>query len=217
MKAIKTLLSACALVLYCTVLLRAQAPAAATATPDAKEAKKQVEAYLKETRENLLAQIKDLTPEQFKFKPGPDRWSIAEVCEHIVTSEGMLRGMVEGMLKAPANPDKRAEVKMTPAMIKMGVTNRDEPNRRKTLDAMVPTGKYATVADAMKAIKEARHTTLEMVEHTPAADMESHIGPVGPLGMNDVMGAVTFLAAHSARHTKQIEENKTAANYPKGK
>jgi hypothetical protein len=215
MKTFKTIAIVFAMVLCGTTLLRAQT--AAPATHDAKETKKQVEAYLKETRQNLLAQIKGLTPEQFKFKPGPDRWSIAEVCEHIVTSEGMLRGMVEGMLKAPANPEKRAEIKMNFDMIKGGVTNREEPNRRKTMDALVPSGKFATVADAVKAIKEMRHATDEFVEHTSATDMENHVGPVGPLGMLDCYGGVMFIAAHSARHTKQIEENKAAAGYPKGK
>src|SRR3989442_287828 len=42
--------------------------------------------YLEETRQKVLDSLKDLSDAQWKFKPAPDRWSAAEVAEHIAVS-----------------------------------------------------------------------------------------------------------------------------------
>ena len=47
-----------------------------------------------------------------RFKPAPDRWSVAEVAEHITVTESMIFGMIQKQVMAsPAAPEKRAEVK----------------------------------------------------------------------------------------------------------
>ena len=68
---------------------------------------------LTKSKDGLLAAVKGLSAAQLNFKASPESWSIAECAEHIAISENMLFGMVEGSLKQPADPSKRAEVKMT--------------------------------------------------------------------------------------------------------
>ncbi len=59
--------------------------------------------YLERTRAGVLAQTKGLSDAQWNFKPGPDRWSVAEVTEHIAATEDFLRNMVqEKVMKGPA-------------------------------------------------------------------------------------------------------------------
>ena len=54
------------------------------------------------TRAKFLKSIDGLTEAQWTFKPAPDRWSIAEVAEHIGISEGTILGLVQTqMLTAP--------------------------------------------------------------------------------------------------------------------
>ncbi len=61
--------------------------------------------YLEATRKNILEATKGLSEERWNFKPAPDRWSVAEVTEHIVATEDMLFGMVtEQVMKAPPRP-----------------------------------------------------------------------------------------------------------------
>jgi hypothetical protein len=45
--------------------------------------------YLAETRDGLAGAVKGLSEAQWKFKPGPDRWSVAEVVEHLAVTEGV--------------------------------------------------------------------------------------------------------------------------------
>ena len=59
--------------------------------------------HLAETRQKFLASIAGLSQEQWAFKPGPDRWSIAEVAEHIAISESTILELItEKIMKAPA-------------------------------------------------------------------------------------------------------------------
>src|ERR1700687_5418698 len=63
--------------------------------------------YLQKPRADVVPATKGLSDAQWNFKPGPDRWSVAEVTEHIAAAEDFIRGMVqEQTMKAPALPGR---------------------------------------------------------------------------------------------------------------
>ena len=68
-------------------------------------------AHLKKTEAAFLKSIDGVSDAQWTWKPAPERWSVAETAEHITKAEDLLRGMVEGMMKAPAAPDLLAKTK----------------------------------------------------------------------------------------------------------
>src|SRR4051812_33698647 len=59
--------------------------------------------YLDETRTELIGATKGLSDTQWKFKPGADRWSAAEVVEHLVLIENLVHGIVGKMSSSPAS------------------------------------------------------------------------------------------------------------------
>src|SRR5882757_4587051 len=66
-------------------------------------------AYLESTKKGVLDATKGLSDAQWNFKPAPDRWSVAEVMEHLAAAEDMLRGMTEEqVMKTPAVPARDA-------------------------------------------------------------------------------------------------------------
>src|SRR5229473_4837825 len=69
-------------------------------------------AELEGSRQAFLEATKGLSPAQWNFKAGPDRWSIAECAEHIALSEDFIFGVVTNqVLKSAPAPEKRAAVK----------------------------------------------------------------------------------------------------------
>ncbi len=83
-------------------------PAPTTLTPQERDAALR---SLQATHDAFLKSIAGLSEKQWRFKPGPDRWSVAEVSEHIAISESMLFGMIQSkIMTSPADPAKRAEV-----------------------------------------------------------------------------------------------------------
>src|SRR6202140_121172 len=61
--------------------------------------------YLETTKKNVLEATKGLSEAQWNFKPAPDRWSVAQVMEHIAAAEDFIRGLgKEKVMKTPAIP-----------------------------------------------------------------------------------------------------------------
>src|SRR2546423_705268 len=80
--------------------------------------------YLEETRNGVVAATKGLSESQMKFKPGPDRWSVAETLEHIALAEEfILNNVKDNIMKAPPGPADR-DIAKTDAMVRAMVPDR---------------------------------------------------------------------------------------------
>src|SRR5262249_11264477 len=54
--------------------------------------------YLESTKKGVLDATRGLSDAQWNFKPAPDRWSLAELIEHLAAAEDMLRGVTENQI-----------------------------------------------------------------------------------------------------------------------
>jgi hypothetical protein len=167
--------------------------------------------YLEKTRTGVLEATKGLSEAQWQFKPGPDRWSVAEVTEHIAAAEDLLRDTIENkVMKAPARPDGE-DVKAIDEMVLQRIPDRSK--KVNTTEPLRPTNRFGSPDASLKHFEESRAKTIEFLKKTP--DMRMHAVD-SPLGKKlDAYEWVLFLAAHSERHTKQIEEVKADPNFPK--
>jgi DinB superfamily len=204
--------------ILCLVLAFAMAGVAqttATPTPAPLSAAEREAALtsLQATHDAFLKSIAGLSEKQWKFKPAPDRWSVAEVSEHIAVSESMIFGMVQGKIMAsPATPEKRAEVKVTDEQILKMVPDRS--HKAQAPEFLKPTSRWATQAELVKAFEDSRKATMDYVR-TSNDDLRDHFGPHPLLGPLDAYQWILLISAHSERHTKQIEEVKADPNFPK--
>lgn len=168
------------------------------------------EKYLEQTREGVVAATKGLSEAQLKFKPAPDRWSIAEVLEHIATVEDAIyQNVTEKVMKAPAGQATRDTAKIDAAVIAMLP---DRSHKVKAPPEFVPTGRW-TAAESLDHFLKSRAKTIAYLEATQ--DLREHVAD-SPLGQPlDAYEWILFMAGHSERHTKQIDEVKTDPNFPK--
>jgi DinB superfamily len=205
-------------VVLCLVLALAMAGVAqttATPTPAPLSAAEREAALnsLQATHDAFLKSIAGLSEKQWRFKPAPDRWSVAEVSEHIAVSESTIFGMVQGKVMAsPATPEKRAEVKVTDEQILKMVPDRSR--KAQAPEFLKPTNRWATEADLTRAFEDSRKATMDYVR-TTNDDLRDHFGPHPLLGPLDAYQWILLISAHSERHTKQIEEVKADPNFPK--
>jgi uncharacterized damage-inducible protein DinB len=167
---------------------------------------------LKETENGVEAAVSGLTEAQLNFKPAPDKWSVADCVKHIAASEKMLREMLDGGLKQPANPEKRSEVKATDEQIVKKMEDRS--TKVKTVDPLKPenTG-FKTAEEALASFRENRESLIKFINETQD-DMRNHVLAL-PMGTMDSYQVVLFIAAHSNRHLQQINEVKADPNFPK--
>jgi hypothetical protein len=188
----------------------ATAPAAKTLTPEERNvALKSLQA----THDAFLKSIAGLSEQQWKFKPAPDRWSVAEVSEHIAISESTILALVQGKIMAsPAAPEKRADDKLTDQQILTMIPDRS--HKAQAPEFLKPTNRWATREELVAAFEKSRGATIDYVRNTND-DLRDHFGPHPALGTLDAYQWILLISAHSERHTKQIEEVKADPNFPK--
>ena len=167
------------------------------------------EQYLQQTRDGVVAATKGLSEAQMKFKPGPDRWSAAEVLEHItLVEDGLFQNVTEKVMKSPAGAADRDMAKIDAQVLAMLP---DRSHKAQAPPPFVPTGRW-TPADTQDRFLKSRAKTMAFLESTP--DLRAHVGD-SPLGPLDPYEWLLFMAGHSERHTKQILEVKADPNFPK--
>ena len=169
--------------------------------------------YLEETRQKVLDSLKDLSDSQWKFKSAPDRWSAAEVAEHIAVSEGTLLALVtDRVMKSPAAPEKKEAAKDKDELVRNSITNRSV--KVQAPEMLRPTNRFKTREETIKAFNASRDKTIEYVK-TTQDDLRSHFGPHPIFKDLDAYQWLLLLSGHSERHSLQILEVRAEPNFPK--
>ena len=180
----------------------------------AKKDKKFAAKHLKQTQKNLLKSIRGLSDAQLNFKPAPDKWSILECVKHLTLSEAGLWQWMQGTLGAPANPDRRADIKMSDADLLKGIGNRTQ--KAQAPENFQPkNAKWTTLDETLATFNHERERHIDFMKGDSCNDMRNHVATETPLGALDSYQLVLLLSAHTGRHTEQINEIKMNPNFPK--
>ncbi len=168
-------------------------------------------AYLKKTQAGVMATTKGLTGAQWNFKPATNRWSVAEVTEHIAAAEDFLMDMVQTkVMTAPARTNT-VDVKAIDAFVLQAIPDRS--HKVQAPEPLQPDNRFGSPKESLKHFKASRAKTIAFLKATK--DLREH-AITSPLGKElDGYEWVLFIAAHSERHTKQIVEVMADPNFPK--
>src|SRR5262249_12500406 len=134
-----------------------------------------------------------------------------ECAEHIILAEDFLMSNIQNILKTPvverpANSNAQVDRKLVEGI-------QDRSHKFTAPEPIVPSGKFATPADAAKEFTARRDKTIAYVKGTND-DLRVHVAP-GPAGPMDAYQFLLLLSSHTLRHTAQIHEVQANADYPK--
>jgi len=173
--------------------------------------KKMLLDHLEHTKLKFLESIDGLSAEQWTWKAAPERWSIAECSEHIIKSEGLIRGLISGAMGEVASDELLASGVRKDEMILTAVVDRSQ--KFQAPEPLLPSGMFADAAAASAAFGPERASTVELAG---SGDLRMHVAEHPVLGQLDAYGWILFLSAHTERHTLQILEVKEAEGFPAG-
>jgi hypothetical protein len=149
----------------------------------------------------------DAIPEPFqRQRPAPDRWSAAEVIEHLTLVERIFGGRIvkaiEGARSSGLGTEAQPRAALPDAVEqRMG----DRVNKRQAPDPAQPTGTL-DVAAAWAAL-ESNQATLRAALETCDGLALSQVTLDHPFfGTMTVYQWVELMAAHEGRHTEQVRE-----------
>jgi uncharacterized damage-inducible protein DinB len=168
-------------------------------------------AELEASRRRLLDALEGLTEEEWRDRPSPERWSIAECAEHITAAELPLPKFAAVSLTAEPSEEERRQIRGKDDFVRRFL--RDRSQRGEAPERIRPKGRFATREDTVRAFEERRAANLAYVRETadPLRDRYA-LHPFA--GLIDGYQWVLFLAAHTDRHAKQIEETRSQFRHP---
>ena len=156
---------------------------------------------LEDSRQDFLDTLRGVTEAQASAHPQAGRWSVLECVEHVINVEERFFGRLEKAPREGAPPvDKNKEAELLAR-----IPNR--ANRAEAPEPVRPTGRFATLAEALGAFRAVRARTIAFAEQEGAqlySRAEAH-PRFGPLNGTEML---IILAGHARRHAGQIRELK---------
>ena len=165
---------------------------------------------LQQSEQELQRMIDGLTEQQWTFKPGPDRWSVAEVVEHIVLAEALLFETAVKSLDGPANP-KWEEIVGKTAMLKKALPDR---SRKVDAPAAIKPQQQMTRAALLGRFKDQRAKVMAYVRATDRP-LKAHTAANPFFGDLNAHQWLLYIPLHHVRHNQQIAEVKASPGYPR--
>ncbi len=162
---------------------------------------------LRRSQSTYLNALENVSPAQAAYKPGSERWSIAEVAEHVAATEQYMLKLIKNASPSTEESDPRMDERI----------HRGGADRTRTFTApegVRPRGRFRDLAEAAAYFSDARRKTFEFVEQAQAGLRRLRV--VHPVAGNiDAYQNALIMAYHPERHAAQIAEIKTGAAYPK--
>jgi len=160
---------------------------------------------LDRSRAALRAAVDSVPSEARETKPAPDRWSAAEVVEHLSRVEAIFGGRIEQAIQARAGALARetAERVALPESIEARMV--DRVNKRTAPEPAHPTGTLSCEA-AWKAFENGHARFRAIVGAADGLALSEVTADHPFFGTLTIYQWIELMAAHEGRHTEQVRE-----------
>jgi DinB superfamily len=161
--------------------------------------------HLARQRALLRRAVEDVPPHRRDARPAPDRWSVANILEHLAIVEGRVASGLAQRLAA-----ERA--RLPPASDATSVVRAADMDRYLDRGRPIASSETSWPAAnlpsdaAWEAAERAREATCALVLDADGLSVDTVVAPHPALGSLNMHQWVVFLGGHDARHALQIQE-----------
>jgi uncharacterized damage-inducible protein DinB len=166
----------------------------------------ELRAYVDAQRSDLLAAASALPLERWTERPGPGRWSLVELFEHLYKVEhSCARVIARGVADARAadHPMETDEHSVLGTLDGTGL--RDRSRRLEVPERVAPAGGW-TPEEALDRLAASRAELYEAMQAGNGLALGSVYQTHARLGEIDLYRWILFVAEHEARHVQQAAE-----------
>jgi hypothetical protein len=153
-------------------------------------------------RASLRAAVERVPVPLRGHRTAPDRWSIAEVLEHLAVVEQRAAPMVDALVAAAPPREPAGEA---PAPLDRTVL-RDRSERVPAPEPLHPTGRWGSADEAWAALEQSRAALLDALRGAEGRDLAAVTRVHPRLGVLTGYQWIAALGGHEARHAAQIHE-----------
>jgi len=164
---------------------------------------KEVVEALDSRRAELARAVNEVPTSARERRPSEDRWSVAEVLEHLALVEENIPQRVKALVTEQRTNPERESTSIAETIDSAFMLDRSK--KRVAREAMQPrSGVDAAAAwTRLERARQVTHETLRELDGVALSDVSAPHPALGPLNGYQWF---LFLAAHEGRHTAQIRE-----------
>jgi uncharacterized damage-inducible protein DinB len=155
----------------------------------------------------LLSAADSVRPEEWKTRPGEERWSAAELTAHLMMVERAVIGKAD---RVAQKPPKRVSLLKR---IHIPMTFVESRWIRRKAPAPVEPEMVHDKEEMLAELRTVRERSLAFLEETKSRNMGEYCWAHPALGTLNVYEWLQFIASHEVRHAKQMRD--IAASLPK--
>lgn len=163
-------------------------------------------AHLEMTAAWLETETAHLSRGQLQYHPGPGRWSVADVVEHLHLAEPIYWRQLQDALKDPPTDNKPRVTDLD--VLWYGI---DRTQRQQTSPDKVPQGPKADFQASLTAVQKLHTEVLDYARTTNDDLRGREMKGEG----TDLYQWVLMISTHAQRHILQIREIKADPGFPK--
>ena len=163
--------------------------------------------HLDANRAVLRAAVDSVAPELRETRPSPDRWSVAEILEHLTRVEQQITRFLSAKLTEAKAAGQLASQADT-SSISASLSHEAVIDRRRAVTAgerVIPRGEMDSTT-ALAALESARVQLRDVVISVDGLDLGSLVLPHPAIGPINGYQWFLFVGSHEARHAAQIRE-----------
>jgi hypothetical protein len=161
-----------------------------------------IRALLTADRATLRAAFDQIPAGLHGRRPAPDRWSAAEILEHLATIETRIVMMLGALI--PTAPDRTGSASR-PALDGTVAAIKDRTNRIVAPEALQPTGTIPPDA-SWAALERSRISLFALLDGAEHRDLSQVSRPHPVLGPLDGYQWIAAVGSHEVRHAAQLVE-----------
>jgi hypothetical protein len=165
-------------------------------------------------RAALESAVAAVPPELRERRPAPDRWSVAEILEHVAIVEGQVTGLLAKLVDSARTAGLGPERETGPVVPTVDVARLLDRGRPVTAGPASMPREGLDAEAALAALARQREALRETLLAADGLALSEVAAPNPVLGTLNAYQWVVFVAGHEARHTEQVREAAAALDPP---
>jgi uncharacterized damage-inducible protein DinB len=168
---------------------------------------------IEQTRGSIYEQVKGLSEEQSRFRPADDKWSVAEIAEHLSLTESRMLQLIQHLVEQNEAAAAPVDVNAPIAPISIESFYAQIPAKGTAPEFLQPSGSLS-LEEAVQSLQKTREalialkSRLQSRDFTPVLYSRESFGPYTPYQL------VAFIGHHEGRHLNQIAELVSSESFP---
>ena len=166
----------------------------------------QVLTHLDSTRASLLTAANEIPESSRDQRPATDRWSVAEVLQHLAMVERRVTGVLKEKLAEARNGGLGTDAESTPLVPTFdwaALNDRSAP--LSAPEGAIPE-RGVTAVKALTELSASRSALRELVIGADGEDLSAVVAPHRRFGPLDAYQWLLFVGWHEGRHADQVRE-----------